>query len=62
MQLEALAEYQAVRDPLSLPMFDVVERIAAYDWDMAEIPTLLKALASTMVDELELLAAIPAAA
>jgi hypothetical protein len=29
---------------------------------MAEIPTLLKALASTMADELELLAAIPAAA
>jgi flavin-dependent dehydrogenase len=62
VQLEALAEYQAVRDRLSLPMFDVVERIASYDWDMAAIPTLLKALASTMIDELELLAAIPAAA
>jgi 2-polyprenyl-6-methoxyphenol hydroxylase-like FAD-dependent oxidoreductase len=61
-QLEALAGYQAVRDRLSLPLFGVVERIASYDWDMAEIRVLLKALASTMIDELELLAASPTGA
>jgi flavin-dependent dehydrogenase len=61
-QLEALRAYGAERDRLSLPMLDVVERIAAHDWDMTTIRGLLMELSSTMVDEVELLEALPSAA
>jgi 2-polyprenyl-6-methoxyphenol hydroxylase-like FAD-dependent oxidoreductase len=58
----ALQEYEACRDQLSLPMLDVVERVAAGDWDMPGVRSLLIELSSTMVDELELLEALPQAA
>jgi 2-polyprenyl-6-methoxyphenol hydroxylase-like FAD-dependent oxidoreductase len=61
-QLAALAGYAADRDALSLPMLQVVERIAAHDWSMAEIRDLLMRHASTMVDEVELLEGLPEAA
>ena len=54
-QLAALADYAADRDALSLPMLRVVEGIAAHDWTMPEIRELLMAMASAMVDEVELL-------
>ena len=57
--LEALAEYQAVRDRLALPLLEVTEGIAGYRWDLAEVRRLLMNLASTMTDELELLAGLP---
>jgi 2-polyprenyl-6-methoxyphenol hydroxylase-like FAD-dependent oxidoreductase len=60
-QLDALAEYQAVRDGLARPLIEVTERIAGYRWDLAEIRRLLMTLASTMTDELELLARLPVA-
>jgi 2-polyprenyl-6-methoxyphenol hydroxylase-like FAD-dependent oxidoreductase len=58
----ALRDYAASRDSLSLPMLDVVERIAGHDWDMTGIRSLLMELSSTMVDEVELLEALPQAA
>ena len=58
-QLDALAEYQAVRDGLARPLLEVTERIAGYRWDLAEIRRLLMTLSSTMTDELELLAEFP---
>jgi 2-polyprenyl-6-methoxyphenol hydroxylase-like FAD-dependent oxidoreductase len=58
-QLDALAEYQAVRDRLARPLLDVTERIAGYRWDLAEVRRLLMTLSSTMTDELELLAELP---
>ena len=61
-QLSALAGYTADRDALSLPMLEVVERIAAHDWTMPEIRDLLMRLASTMVDEVEFLEGLPEAA
>jgi flavin-dependent dehydrogenase len=60
-QRAALAGYQLVRDELALPMLEVTERIAAHDWDLAEVRRLLMALASTMTDELELIGSIPIA-
>jgi 2-polyprenyl-6-methoxyphenol hydroxylase-like FAD-dependent oxidoreductase len=60
-QLDALAGYQAVRDELALPMLAVTERIAAHDWDLAEVRRLLMTLASTMTDELELIGSLPVA-
>ena len=61
-QQESLAEYQRVRDSLAWPMLDVTERLASYDWDLAEVRGLLLRLSSVMADELEVLAALDAAA
>jgi 2-polyprenyl-6-methoxyphenol hydroxylase-like FAD-dependent oxidoreductase len=33
-QREALAEYESVWDAMALPMLDVTERLASYDWDV----------------------------
>jgi 2-polyprenyl-6-methoxyphenol hydroxylase-like FAD-dependent oxidoreductase len=57
-QRESLAEYESVRDALALPMLDVTERLASYDWEVTEVRRLLMQLASVMTDELELLATI----
>jgi hypothetical protein len=43
-------------------MLAVTERIASYDWDLAEVRRLLMTLASTMTDELELIGSLPVAA
>jgi len=54
----ALAEYEVTRDRLSVPLFETVDRIAANDWDDAEINELLLRLSSSMTDEVELLAGL----
>ena len=51
----ALADYQAMRHALSLPLFEVVDTIASYRWTDTEIGDLLRRLASSMTDEVELL-------
>jgi 2-polyprenyl-6-methoxyphenol hydroxylase-like FAD-dependent oxidoreductase len=61
-QAEALADYAEQRDALSLPMLRVVERVAAHDWTMPQVRELLMQMLSTMVDEVELLQGLPAAA
>ncbi len=55
---EALAGYQDTRDRLSLPLFDIVGRIASQQWDDTEIGHLLLQLSSAMADEVEALAAL----
>jgi flavin-dependent dehydrogenase len=52
-QPASLACYQATRDRLSLPLFDVTDAIACYTWDEEEITTLLKQLSATMSDEVD---------
>lgn len=59
---QALITYQATRDRLSLQMVDVVERVAAFEWDMTAIRGLLRELASAMSDEVEALSELPSAA
>jgi 2-polyprenyl-6-methoxyphenol hydroxylase-like FAD-dependent oxidoreductase len=54
-EVEAFDQYAATRDRLSLPLFDVVDRIASHQWDMAEIANLLLQLNSAMADEVETL-------
>src|SRR5438067_6147921 len=54
-ETDALAGYQATRDALSLPLFEVVDTIASYRWSNAEIGDLLRRLASSMTEEVELL-------
>jgi 2-polyprenyl-6-methoxyphenol hydroxylase-like FAD-dependent oxidoreductase len=60
-QLDALAQYQVVRDELARPLLEVTEHIASYRWNLVEVRRLLMTLASTMTDELELLAGLPVA-
>lgn len=53
---EALGHYHRTRNRLSLPLFDVVDTIAAMRWGDAEIPGLLRQLSSAMSDEVDLVA------
>jgi 2-polyprenyl-6-methoxyphenol hydroxylase-like FAD-dependent oxidoreductase len=55
---EAFERYEATRDRLSIPLFDVVDRIASHAWDTAQIGDLLLQLSSTMSEENETLAAL----
>jgi 2-polyprenyl-6-methoxyphenol hydroxylase-like FAD-dependent oxidoreductase len=59
-EAEALAEYQAQRDAIAIPMFDVVDRIASHEWTDSEIVGLLKQNARLMRDEVELLRGLDA--
>ncbi|HEY4993555.1 MAG TPA: hypothetical protein VII33_15895, partial [Nakamurella sp.] len=62
LQQAALAGYQGTRDRLSLPMMRVTEEIASYGWDLGQLRTLLRCLASAMADEVEALTALSLAA
>jgi flavin-dependent dehydrogenase len=55
---DALQNYEATRDRLSIALFDVSDRIASHQWDHAEIADLLLQLSSAMSDEIETLAAL----
>ena len=48
-----IAEYAAIRDDLSLPLFEVTDAIAALDWDLDEIKALHQALNQAMKREVE---------
>src|SRR6185312_3890676 len=52
-QLEAVLDYQHTRDRISEPLFDVTERIASYQWDLAQLRGLLKALSQAMRPEVD---------
>ena len=49
----AMARYQALRDRLSLRLFDATEAIATYDWDTPTIQRLLREVSASMSDELD---------
>jgi len=48
-----LAEYQATRDGLSLPLFRVTDAVAGYSWDTPTISSLLRELSAAMAAELD---------
>ncbi len=48
-----LADYQAQRDRMALPMHPLVDRLASHEWDLAEVRRLLHGLSSVMADEVE---------
>jgi menaquinone-9 beta-reductase len=61
----AFADYAAVRDALSLPLFDATEAIASFDWDIARVKEHHHALNKAMKRETDYLAgrgAIPVVA
>jgi flavin-dependent dehydrogenase len=49
----ALAGYQARRDALSYELLAQVDRLAAYDWELTELPHHLRALSRAMKPELD---------
>jgi flavin-dependent dehydrogenase len=55
---DALARYESTRDRISIPLFDIVDRIASQHWNDDEIGQLLLQLSSAMTDEVELLAGL----
>jgi flavin-dependent dehydrogenase len=44
----ALADYEQVRDRLSLPLFDATDAIARFDWDLCEVQQLHLAMSEAM--------------
>lgn len=46
-----LARYERLRDHLSTPLFDVLEKIAGYEWDLDSLPALHLELSRAMRDE-----------
>lgn len=60
-QLEALREYERTRDQLSEPLFDITERIASYQWDLAELRGHLVELSQAMRAEVDALLALDTA-
>jgi flavin-dependent dehydrogenase len=54
-ETEAMAGYQATRDALATRLFDVVERIGAYEWTMPELRQLLLEASSAMSEQVEAL-------
>jgi 2-polyprenyl-6-methoxyphenol hydroxylase-like FAD-dependent oxidoreductase len=58
----ALGRYHRTRNRLSHALFAVSDRIAGFAWDMSSVEADLKALSAAMADEVDHLAALPAAA
>ena len=56
----ALASYEATRDRLSGQLFQVSDEVAAYDWDIREVPGLMRRVSAAMTDEVEYLESLPA--
>ena len=50
---DALARYQSTRDELSNDLFDVTDKIAAFDWDMESVKVLHTGLSRAMKHEVE---------
>jgi len=60
---EDLPRYEARRDRLSLPVFEWLERIASYDWDLGSLPAIHLRLSRAMrAEELELQAQLASTA
>ncbi|MGX7678792.1 FAD-dependent oxidoreductase [Jatrophihabitans sp. DSM 45814] len=52
---ESLSNYQAMRDKLSMPMLQISDEIASYEWDLPRVRSLVRSLSSAMTDEVEAL-------
>jgi flavin-dependent dehydrogenase len=61
-EADALAEYQATRDRLSIALFTTTDRIASFQWDEQDIGSLLMGMSTAMADEVELLSSLDAGA
>jgi flavin-dependent dehydrogenase len=55
---ESLSHYELTRDRISIPLFDIVDRIAGHEWADDEIGALLLRLSAAMNDEIETIAGL----
>jgi len=55
----ALEDFATLRRALSLPLFEVTDRIAAFDWDLEQLQALHRASSKAMQPEVEHLASLP---
>jgi flavin-dependent dehydrogenase len=55
----ALAGYQATRDRLSSQLLAATEKVAAYDWTIDRVQTVLRRVSTAMQDEVDHLQALP---
>jgi flavin-dependent dehydrogenase len=53
--VESLAEYQTTREELSVPLFEVTDAIASFEWDMTTIQQLHRSLSNEMKREVAVL-------
>ena len=58
----ALAEYQSVRDELSMRLFWITDEVASFDWSMARLQSLHKAMSEEMAREARYLQELDAVA
>lgn len=58
---DALGRYEEIRDQLSAPFFAITDRIASFDWTLAEVQQLHRAMSDVMQREVEALAGLPTA-
>ncbi|HEY2300029.1 MAG TPA: NAD(P)/FAD-dependent oxidoreductase [Jatrophihabitans sp.] len=58
-QAVALARYEARRNRLSRPLFEATEAVASYDWQLAQVRSLLRNVSSAMSDEVDHLQTLP---
>lgn len=61
-RVDALVDYQEIRDRLSTPIFDAVDTIAGHRWTVDEIPALLLQLSSAIAAEVDALDRLEAVA
>jgi flavin-dependent dehydrogenase len=54
-EIEAMSNYEVARDQVALPMRDVVDQLASHEWDLADVPELLRTLSSAMAVGVETL-------
>ena len=58
----ALADYQALRDELSMRLFWITDEIASFDWSMARLQSLHKAMSEELAREARYLQELDAVA
>jgi len=55
----ALAQYERVRDELSIPLFEITDALAGFGWDLAEAQRLHVAMSRELQREVDALTALP---
>jgi menaquinone-9 beta-reductase len=55
----ALADYQAVRDALSVRLFEITDEIASFEWSMPRLRELHKRMSDAMAREVTYLSSLP---
>lgn len=57
-EAEALAEYERVRDDLSIALFDITARVASFDWDLEQLQGQHRLLSKEMQREARFLSSL----